>query len=201
MEYSRKIILKDGRTCILRSGTAADAEKALANFVLTHAQTDWLTTYPDENTTTVEEEATYLRRKHESADEVELVAEVDGAIVGTAGIERVGAKDKLKHRAELGISIDSAFWGQGIGRAMIRACIECAKRAGYAQLELSVVADNARAYALYQSEGFVEYGRNPLGFSSRLTGWQPVALMRLELDSGENSDRITQEGETYEEVV
>lgn len=184
MQYNKTITLKDGRTCILRSGTPTDAEKALANFVLTHAQTDWLMTYPDENTTTLEEEAAYLRRKLQSEDEIELVAEVDGEIVGTSGIERVGARDKLKHRAELGISIDSAFWGQGIGRAMVRACVECARLAGYAQLELGVVAANARAYALYQSEGFVEYGRNPRGFRSRLTGWQPMVLMRLELDNG-----------------
>ena len=37
---------------------------------------------------------------------------------------------------------------------------------GGAVLELSVVADNARAMALYQRAGFVEYGRNPKGFYS-----------------------------------
>ena len=65
---------------------------------------------------------------------------------------------------------------------MTEACIECAKKAGYAQLELSVVADNHRAIALYESLGFVEYGRNPRGFRSRLSGWQELVLMRLELD-------------------
>ena len=69
-----------------------------------------------------------------------------------------------------------------MGRALTRACIACAKRAGYAQLELDVVADNERAAALYRSEGFVVYGTNPRGFYSRLTGWQPLTLMRLELD-------------------
>ncbi|MBQ7681453.1 MAG: GNAT family N-acetyltransferase, partial [Oscillibacter sp.] len=54
--------------------------------------------------------------------------------------------------------------------------------AGYAQLELAAVSENARALALYRSAGFVEYGRNPRGFRSRLTGWQELVLMRLELD-------------------
>ena len=31
-------------------------------------------------------------------------------------------------------------------------------------------------------DAFTEYGRNPRGFRSRLTGWQEVILMRLELD-------------------
>ena len=63
------------------------------------------------------------------------------------------------------------------------ACIECAKTAGYSQMELEVVADNRRALALYQRAGYVEYGRNPRGFRSRKTGWQETVLMRRELDS------------------
>ena len=62
---------------------------------------------------------------------------------------------------------------------MTEACIECAENAGYVQLE--AVADNKSAIALYRSVGFREYGRNPKGFRSRLTGWQELVLMRLEL--------------------
>ena len=74
------------------------------------------------------------------------------------------------------------YWGLGIGRALTEACIECAKAAGYAQLELSVVAENERAVALYESVGFVEFGRNPMGFKSRLSGYQELVDMRLELE-------------------
>ena len=72
--------------------------------------------------------------------------------------------------------------GQGgkIGRALTEACLECAKKAGYLQIELEVVAENRAALALYQSVGFVEYGRNPKGFLSRQNGWQTLILMRLE---------------------
>lgn len=182
MEYREIIVLKDGRTCVLRQGTAQDAEGVLHNFVLNHAQTDYLTTYPDEVTFTVEQEEKYLQGKADSPDEVELVAEVDGLIVGQAGIARVGRADKVKHRATFGISIDRDWWHLGIGKALTRACIELAKHAGYGQLELEAVADNARALALYEREGFMEYGRNPKGFCSRLTGWQELVLMRRELD-------------------
>ena len=64
---------------------------------------------------------------------------------------------------------------------MTKACIQLAKQAGYLQLELEAVADNERALGLYESEGFVEYGRNPKGFRSRFTGWQALVLMRREL--------------------
>ena len=73
------------------------------------------------------------------------------------------------------------YWGLGIGRALTECCIECARKAGYLQLELEAVADNKAALALYESAGFREYGRNPKAFRSRISGWQECVLMRLEL--------------------
>lgn len=106
---------------------------------------------------------------------------VDNVVAGTAGIEAVGTKYKVKHRAELGISVAKEFWGLGIGWALMNACIECARNAGYVQLELNVVAENTRAIAMYERAGFVEYGRNPKGFHSRKTGFQELIYMKMEL--------------------
>jgi RimJ/RimL family protein N-acetyltransferase len=181
VQYHNIITLKDGRTCVLRNGTAEDGQALLDIFNLIHAQTDYLLTYPEEHSYTAEDEAELLRRKTDSVDEIELLAFVDGAIVGSAGVTCVARKKKTRHRAEFGISVDNAYWGLGIGRALTEACIECAGAAGYVQLELEAVAENKSALALYRSVGFQEYGRNPKGFRSRLTGWQEVVLMRLEL--------------------
>lgn len=87
----------------------------------------------------------------------------------------------MRHRAELGVSIAQGFWGLGIGRALTEACIESARAAGYSQLELAVVAENLRAVTLYKKLGFIEYGRNPRGFRSRISGFQELIYMRLEL--------------------
>lgn len=65
---------------------------------------------------------------------------------------------------------------------MTKACIKCAEEAGYAQLELNVVADNQSAIRLYKKMGFVEYGRNPKGFRSRRSGYQELIYMRLDLE-------------------
>ena len=183
MQFHKIITLKDGRTCTLRNGTAEDGQAVLDIFNLTHAQTDYLLTYPEESTLTARQEADYLKQKTESADEIELLAELDGEIVGTAGIGCVARKEKTRHRAEFGISVDKAHWGLGIGRALTEACIVCAGNAGYVQLELEAVAENKNALALYKSVGFREYGRNPKGFRSRVSGWQELVLMRLELDA------------------
>ncbi|MBO4419632.1 MAG: GNAT family N-acetyltransferase [Oscillospiraceae bacterium] len=184
MKYRETIILKNGKEALLRNGDFADGAAVFETFNASHAETDFLLSYPDENSYDPDQEAQFLRKKTESPNEIEIVALVDGRVAGTAGIEAVGSKYKLRHRAEFGISILKEYWGQGLGRALAKACIRCAREAGYTQLELNVVAENQRAVALYQSLGFVEFGRNPRGFNSRTAGYQELIDMRLELEKG-----------------
>ena len=181
MKYSERIALKNGKELLLRNAEASDGKAVLENFNQTHAETDWLLSYPDENTFDVDKESRFLERKAASQNEIELVAVVDGKVVGTAGVDALGTRYKVAHRAEFGVSILKDYWELGIGCAMMEACIKCAREAGYVQLELSVVADNARAVSMYQKAGFVECGRNPKGFRSRTSGYQEVVSMRLEL--------------------
>ena len=183
MKFTKTIILKDGRTGVLRNGTEQDGQALLDIYNLTHAQTDYLLSYPDESTLTAEQEAQFLKEKLESENEIQLLAVIGGIVVASAGVGCVGKKDKVKHRATFGISVDKAYWGLGIGRALLEACIECARDAGFVQMELEVVAENKKALALYESVGFEEYGRNPKGFRSRLSGWQELVLMRLDLEA------------------
>ena len=181
MKYNKEITLKDGRVCTLRNGTEEDGEAALENFILTHVQTDFLLPYPDEITMTAESEGQFMKAKEESPDEALILACIGDKVAGIAGISRIGSRFKVRHRAEFGISVDMDLWGLGIGRAMTEACIECAKSAGYKQLELDVVGDNWRAVALYEKCGFVEFGRNPRGFLFRTGDFKELVSMRLEL--------------------
>ena len=181
MKYDKRVILKNGREVRLRNADAADGNAVLEIFNLTHAETDFLLSYPDENSFTAEKEAEFLRQKAESPNEIEIIAVIDGRVVGAAGVESEGNKFKIRHRADFGISILKDYWGLGIGKALTEACIQCAKDAGYEQLELTAVADNAAAINLYKKVGFVEFGRNPKGFKSRTSGYQEIVYMRLEL--------------------
>ena len=181
MKYNKTITLKNGMECCLRNGTEKDGQAVFENFNLTHGQTDFLLSYPDENSFDAAQEGRFLEEKSASKNEAEILALVDGRVVGTAGIEAVGKKHKVCHRAELGIGIAREFWGVGIGQALLAACIECAREAGYVQLELNVVSENERAISMYKKAGFVEYGRNPKGFRSRISVFQEVIYMRLEL--------------------
>lgn len=182
MEYYKLITLKDGRECCLRNGTESDGAAVYDNFNLTHSETDFLLAYPDENSFDAAQESRFLNARAESENEALIVAVINGAIVGTAGLDAVGGKYKVSHRAEFGIGIAKEYWGLGIGKALTNACIDCARAAGYTQLELSAVAGNEGALAMYRKAGFVEYGRNPRGFRSRMTrDYQELVYMRLEL--------------------
>ena len=181
MRYEKKVKLKDGRECLLRSGERGDARAVIDVYNLTHEQTDNLLAYPDECTMTEEREGDFLQREAESGREVMILAIIDGRVIGMAGIESKGEKYKIAHRADFGIGIDRAYWGLGVGRALLDACVECAKEAGYRQIELGVLAKNERAISLYGKAGFKEFGRNPRGFQTRGSGYEEMILMRLEL--------------------
>lgn len=182
MEYYKKIRLANNMLCIIRNATMDDARSVLENTKIIREETDFLLSYPDEINLSVEEKEEFLEDKEKSHSEIQICALVDDRIVGLAGISAVGSKDKVKHRAEFGISVEKAYYGKGIGTALTQVCIECAKTAGYRQLELEVVAENTNAIALYKKFGFTEIGRNPRGFCSRYTGWQELISMLLELD-------------------
>lgn len=92
MQFERRVTLKDGRTCCLRAATAADGPAVLENFNLTHGETDFLLTYPEENRFDAAAESQFLQKTADSEREIEIVAEVEGKIAGTAGVESLGNK-------------------------------------------------------------------------------------------------------------
>ena len=90
-----------------------------------------------------------------------LVAEVDGEVVGTAGLHPVGPAQRRRHAMMLGISVATSAQGKGVGNALMAALCDYADRwAGVLRIELTVYPDNERAIALYRKFGFEEEGRH-----------------------------------------
>ena len=181
MRYAKTVVLKGGVELLVRNAVASDARALRETTQLTHAETDYLLSYPDEQSSDDEQEVRSLEETERSSNEVELVAIIDGQIVGSAGVSAVRTRRKVAHRARFGISILKEYWGMGIGRVLMEASIDCARKAGFTQLELEVVADNEGAVSLYRRAGFEEYGRNPRGYKSAAAGYQELVYMRLEL--------------------
>jgi putative acetyltransferase len=93
------------------------------------------------------------------ANSIALCAELDGRVVGHAGL--VVAPPRRAHSAGLGLSVHDAWQGRGVGTALMAALVECADHSlGLRRIELTVFTDNAPAIALYRRFGFVEEGRS-----------------------------------------
>ena len=92
-------------------------------------------------------------------DDLALVAERDGAILGQAGWQRF--KGRRNHVAVIGMGVHDDHAGRGIGTALLAALVDAADR-WYAirRLELSVFPDNEAALRLYRRFGFIEEGRS-----------------------------------------
>jgi putative acetyltransferase len=84
---------------------------------------------------------------------VNIVAVLDGSMVGTAGLERYAGR--RSHVASLGMGVHDDFVGRGVGSALLRALIDTAEQwLAVRRLELAVYSDNARAIRLYERHGF-----------------------------------------------
>jgi RimJ/RimL family protein N-acetyltransferase len=79
-------------------------------------------------------------------------------IVGHVDLKGAGLRTVM-HRCDLGIGIERAWRGGGLGRRLMLQAIEfCEQAPGIDHLDLRVFAHNAPARALYASLGFVEIG-------------------------------------------
>lgn len=117
MQYTKTLTTKTGSELYLRNGDAPDGDAALAVFNKTHAETEYLLTYPDESSMTAEQEAEFLPRQRRVRGKSKFWRLWTGQLAGTAGISAVGKPCKLAHRAEFGIGILQALLGAG-DRAM-----------------------------------------------------------------------------------
>lgn len=112
----------------------------------------------------------------------QVVAEDGGAIVGWC--DAIPGDVGAAHIGRLGMGVLKDYRGQGIGKRLLAATIEEARRTGLEKIELSVYSSNGTAIGLYRKAGFEEEGLKKRG---RLVDgiYDDVVLMALHLkDAG-----------------
>jgi putative acetyltransferase len=88
---------------------------------------------------------------------LQIVAVLDGRLVGTAGI--IAGKGRRGHVGGIGMCVHDDFQRRGIGTALLAALLDTADNwLNLRRLELTVYVDNAGAIALYEKFGFTIEG-------------------------------------------
>jgi putative acetyltransferase len=110
----------------------------------------------------------------------QLVAEIEGHVVGFAELLTQPNEPRQRHVGDLNMVATHADWlGRGVGRALSEAIVELSFNwLNLTRLGLIVFTDNAAAIKLYESLGFRAEGTMPrLGFGSG--GWMDAQMMGL----------------------
>lgn len=158
---TRELVLKDGRTALIRVPDPVGDAAALAQYLKDVAgESPFVLAYPEERNFSAEKEEAFLRAVLDSPNDLMLVCEVDGRIAGNCHLVCHGMK-KIAHRGDVAIALYKEFWGLGIGTAMFEQMIAAARQRGLMQLELEYIDGNDRGKALYEKMGFRRVGARP----------------------------------------
>lgn len=175
----KEIILRSGKRILLRSPGGEDAGALNAHRQITSRETYFMARYPEE----MEYEEKALRKQLEelcAADKAfGISAFCDGSLVADCRVTKVRDSMKYRHRGYFGISIQKAFWGQGLGSLMLQEAIRISRENGFEQLELGAFADNTRAVHLYEKAGFQHYGIQPRAFKLKDGTYRDEVIMVL----------------------
>lgn len=86
-----------------------------------------------------------------------FMIELDGTPIGRCDLFGI---DALARGGRIGITLDRAYWGQGLGRDAVCTLLRYAfQHANLRRITLEVLADNERAIRCYRACGFREEGR------------------------------------------
>ena len=164
MKYTpEKFELKDGRICIIREIEVKDAAETVEYLKTVMGESDFLYSYPEEITLTVDKEEKMIKGFNESEDILMLVAEMDGKLIANGQISR-SKKRKMRHRGNVAVTVLKEFWNLGLGKKMLLCLEDHAKVWGLSQLELDYFSGNERGQILYEKIGYVKVGEIPNAF-------------------------------------
>lgn len=141
----------------IREADEGDAAAFLDLVLALDAETRFMMLEPGERTSSVEDVREKLRAAARTDNEVILLAEVDGALAGY--VEAAGGRYRRnRHSATVVIGVRTEYSGRGIGARLLEELERWARAQGVRRLELTVMADNQRAIALYRRMGYEREG-------------------------------------------
>jgi L-amino acid N-acyltransferase YncA len=129
-----------------------------------------------------------LEERIVAGDHPLLVAELDGEVVGWAGLAPYSDRPAYRGVAECSVYVASARRGQGVGTRLLDALAREAERHGFHKLLGKLFPTNPASVALVRRCGFREVGLHRR--HGRLDGeWRDVLLVELLLGESRLSRR------------
>lgn len=172
----KEIILKDGRTALLRSALPEDAAEMVAFMKTTAGESEFLLRYPEECTMEPAAEAAFLSNVLDSPDQVMPCCFVQGRLAGNAMLS-MNSRLKTRHRASVAIGLLKEYWGLGIGTVLFEEMIAAAREKGLDHLELDYVEGNERGRRLYEKMGFYQVAEVPDAYRLKDGSFRKSILM------------------------
>jgi L-amino acid N-acyltransferase YncA len=87
-----------------------------------------------------------------------IVADVDGAIVGWASLNRFNPRPSYDFVADFSVYIERGWRGKGIGRQLLEHLVHLARGLDYHKMVLAALTLNSAGQALYARAGFARVG-------------------------------------------
>jgi RimJ/RimL family protein N-acetyltransferase len=138
-------------------------EDAEEMFVFLHqvgSETDYLLFGEEGIPMTLEEEQDFLENVNKNEYSRMFIIKDETKIIAN-GFIKANPRARIRHKAEIAISVLKPYWGKEVGSQLLKALIDYAKSTGFIEtVYLDVVSENVRAIKLYEKFGFVSYGLN-----------------------------------------
>lgn len=149
--------LKETSTFHIREVQVSDAPRVLALMEGLDRETAFMLYEPGERRTTVREQAETLQWFVEADSHGMWVAVQGDELVGFI-LARGNRNRRSRHGVSCVIGVLQSASGQGLGQRLLQTLEAWAQKRGVTRLELTVMAHNAPARALYRKQGFAEEG-------------------------------------------
>jgi RimJ/RimL family protein N-acetyltransferase len=136
----------------IRKGTNSDAEQ-IVRVIKSAEESGYMLFDPGERKVMPESFAKFIDATNEHEKSGIFVAEENGQILGYMFVQNEKPK-RILHRAYIVVGVHSDSRGKGIGKALFIHMMDWAKKVHLHRLDLTVIAENDAAVALYKKMGF-----------------------------------------------
>ncbi len=153
VRQAQTVSLRGGHHAVIAPASEQDAPALLAYLDDIADETEFLSFGRGGLGMSVQQEADFVRGLHEGGNGLMLLASIDGEVAGVATLVRL-RPPRVRHVAQLGLSVREKYWGMGLGRTLSEELLLDARQLGLTRIELRVRHDNTRAISLYEALGF-----------------------------------------------